>query len=239
MVTDASGLMESRLAQAGFTRVAGADEVGRGALAGPLYAAAVILPCDVNIEGLRDSKQCTKKQRHELAEQIKDVALAYSVVKIRNTTIDRKGLNPSNLRALRKAVTDLDMEPDYALIDCFRLQRMPCPTLGVKKGDAVSTAVAAASILAKVERDAAMARYHRRYPRYGFATNVGYGTRHHWSALKRYGPSPIHRRSFFGVIGFPDEDGVIRPHVARDCDEVPGDQGPRQATSRTTSEENG
>jgi ribonuclease HII len=216
VVADATGLIESRLAEAGFTRVAGADEVGRGALAGPLYAAAVVLPVDAEIPGLRDSKLCTKKQRGELAEQIKDTALSYSVVKVRHSTIDKKGLNPANLRALRTALNDLDVEPQYILVDYFRLKRMPCPTLGVKKGDGVSKAVAAASILAKVERDAAMARYHRRFPRYGFKTNVGYGTRHHWEALKQYGPSPVHRRSFYGVMGFRDEDGVIQPHVARD-----------------------
>lgn len=218
-VAEASGLMEARLAQAGFTRIAGADEVGRGALAGPLFAAAVLLPAEVHIDGLKDSKACTKLQRQRLAEQIKDVALSYCVVRVRHTTIDEKGLNPANLGALRKAIRGLQHEPDYALIDCFRLRRMPCPTLGVKKGDAVSKAVAAASILAKVERDAAMRRYHKRFPDYGFATNVGYGTRHHWNALKELGPSPIHRLSFFGVVGFPGEDGVIRPHVARDLED--------------------
>jgi ribonuclease HII len=215
--------MEARLVEAGFTRVAGADEVGRGALAGPLFAAAVILPPGIDIPGLRDSKMCTRKQREGLAEQIKEEALAYSIVRVRHSTIDEKGLNPSNLRALRKAIGDLEIDPDYVLVDAFRLKRMPCPTLGVIKADAVSKAVAAASILAKVERDAMMRRYHRRYTRYGFATNVGYATRHHWNALKRYGPCPIHRLSFFGVVGFPDEDGVIRPHVARD---LPGE--PRQ-----------
>lgn len=219
MVTDASGLMEERLVAAGFTHVAGADEVGRGALAGPLFAGAVVLPPDTEIPGLRDSKQCTRKQREELAEQIKQVALAYSVVRVRHTMIDSKGLNPANLAALRRAIRELDVDPEYVLVDAFRLKRLPCPSLGVKKADAVSTNVAAASILAKVERDAMMRRYHRRFPRYGFATNVGYGTRHHWAAIKRYGPSPIHRLSFFGVTGFPDENGVIRPHVARDLDE--------------------
>lgn len=218
-MADAKGLMESRLAEAGFTRVAGADEVGRGALAGPLYAAAVVLPADTELEGLRDSKACTKLQRQRLAEQIKEVAVSYCVVKVRHSTIDERGLNPANLHALRRAIKGLEVAPDYALIDCFRLRRMPCPSLGVKKGDAVSKAVAAASILAKVERDAAMRRYHARFPDYGFATNVGYGTRHHWNALQRVGPSPIHRLSFFGVVGFPDQDGVIRPHAARDLEE--------------------
>lgn len=216
MVEDASGLMERRLHAAGYEYVAGADEVGRGSLAGPLYAAAVILPPDVDIPGLRDSKMCTKKQRERLAGEIKDAAVAYSIVKVTHSAIDQKGLNPSNLKALRRAITSLDVSPEYALVDCFRLKRMPCPSLGVKKADAVSKSVAAASIIAKVERDAAMRRYHRRFPKYGFATNAGYGTRAHWNALIEYGPSPVHRLSFYGVTGFFDENGVVRPHKARD-----------------------
>lgn len=215
------GLMEERLTAAGFGRIAGADEVGRGALAGPLFAAAVILPPDVHLEGLKDSKMCTRRQREQLAERIEEVALAISVVRVQHDRIDRRGLQPCNLEALRRALRRLAVEPDYVLIDRFRLRRLPYPSLGVKKADAVARSVAAASIIAKVRRDAAMRRYHRRHPQYGFASNAGYGTAHHWAALKRFGPSPIHRRSFFGVLGFPGEDGVIRPHQARDWDEVP------------------
>ena len=216
MTEDATGLMETRLNAVGFERVAGADEVGRGALAGPLVAAAVVLPPDIEIPGLRDSKKCTKLQRERLAAQIEDVALAISVVRVHHTSIDKMGLQKCNLKALGKALRSLGVDPDYILVDCFNLKRLPCPSLGVKKGDAVSKNVAAASIVAKVTRDAAMRRYHKKHPQYGFASNVGYGTRHHWRALQRYGPSPVHRRSFFGVVGFPDEDGVIRPHEARD-----------------------
>ncbi len=217
---DATGVMEARLADAGFSRVAGADEVGRGALAGPLFAAAVVMPADVEIEGLRDSKMCTRLQRERLAEQIKEAALAYSVVRVHHTKIDRVGLQRSNLQALRRAITSLEVEPEYVLVDCFKMKRLSWPTLGVKKADAVSKCVAAASILAKVERDAAMRRYHRKHPQYGFASNVGYGTRAHWKALQAFGPSPVHRLSFFGVVGFPDEDGVIQPHQARNLNEV-------------------
>ncbi|MFP5299072.1 MAG: ribonuclease HII [Actinomycetota bacterium] len=210
--------METRLASAGFELVAGCDEVGRGALAGPLVAAAVVLPPDVHIDGLRDSKQCTKLQRERLAETIHEVALSVSIVHAPHSSIDKIGLQKANLQALRRALKGLEVAPEYILVDCFRLQRLPCPSLGVKKGDAVSRNVAAASIVAKVHRDAVMKRYHRRYTRYGFARNAGYGTRHHWNALKQYGPSPIHRMSFFGVYGFPDADGVIRPHLARDLE---------------------
>ena len=214
--SDALGLMERRLYDAGFTHVAGADEVGRGALAGPLVAAAVILPPDNTIEGIRDSKLCTRLQRERLAEQIKQEAVAWSVVRVRHDRIDRDGLQRCNLQALRRALKALERTPDYALLDCFKLRRLPYPNLGVKKADYVSRTVAAASIIAKVTRDAAMRRYSKRFPGYGFRTNVGYGTRAHWIALKENGPCEIHRKSFFGVVGFPDEHGVIRPHQARE-----------------------
>jgi len=213
---DALGLMERRLYDAGFTHVAGADEVGRGALAGPLVASAVILPPDTTIEGIKDSKLCTRLQRERLAAQIKEEAVAWSVVRVRHDRIDRDGLQRCNLQALRRALKALDSTPDYALLDCFKLRRLPYPNLGVKKADYVSRTVAAASIIAKVTRDASMRRYAKRYPDYGFGTNVGYGTRAHWNALQRHGPCEIHRKSFFGVVGFPDEDGVIRPHQARE-----------------------
>lgn len=216
MPGDALGLLERRLGEAGFGRIAGADEVGRGALAGPLFAAAVVLPCDLEIRGLRDSKLCTRPQRERLAQEIRKRALACAVVRVRHDRIDREGLQRCNLQALRRALKYLDVEPDYVLIDCFRLARLKYPSLAVKRGDYVSRAVAAASILAKVERDASMRRYHRRFPQYGFATNVGYGTRAHWRALQRHGPSEIHRRSYYGVLGFRDSSGVFRPHPARD-----------------------
>ena len=230
MVMDATGLLEARLAGAGFERVAGADEVGRGALAGPLMAAAVILPPGTCIEGLRDSKMCTALQRQRLAQRIEEVAISYCVVRVSPEKIDRTGLQRCNLEALRRALKGLGEEPDYVLVDAFRLRRASWPTLGVKKADAVSTNVAAASILAKVARDRSMRRYHRRHPEYGFATNVGYGTREHWRALQQYGPCPIHRRSFYGVEGFVDADGVFRPHLARDLDEEFDDDQEQEET---------
>ena len=224
MTSDAVGLMEARLAEAGFSKVAGADEVGRGALAGPLIAAAVILPPGCEIDGLRDSKMCTRLQRERLAAEIRDRAVALAIVRVHHSKIDRVGLQRSNLDALRRAVKGLETTPDYVIFDCFRIKRLPFPSLGVKKGDAVSKNVAAASIVAKVHRDAIMKRYHRRHPQYGFATNVGYGTREHWNALIEHGPSPVHRLSFFGVVGFPDEQGVVKPHKARDLSEPPAPQ---------------
>ena len=216
------GRLEERLHEAGFGRVAGCDEVGRGALAGPLVAAAVILPPDAQIEGIRDSKMCTRLQRERLAEQIKEHALAYAIVKVRPDRIDRDGLQRCNLQALRTALRKLDTVPDYVLVDAFRMKRMSWPTLAVKKADVVSRNVAAASIIAKVHRDRLMRRAHKRYPQFGFDTNVGYATRSHWMALKEHGPSEIHRRSFFGVLGFY-EDGVFRPHGARNWEGVAGE----------------
>lgn len=216
MSADAAGLLETRLASAGFEHVAGADEVGRGALAGPLVAAAVILPPDSDLPGLRDSKLCTRAQRERLAEEIKRTAVSVSVVRVRNERIDRRGLHRCNLEALRRALKGLTVAPDYVLLDAFCMRRMPWPGLAVKKADVVSKSVAAASIVAKVHRDAAMRRYHRRWPEYGFRTNVGYGTREHWQALDRLGPCSIHRLSFYGVGGWDDDRGVPDGFEARD-----------------------
>ena len=216
MTDDASGILEARLADAGFTHVAGADEVGRGALAGPLVAAAVILPEGASIPGLKDSKMCTRLQREQLARQIHEIAVSVSIVRVRPDRIDRVGLQRCNLQALRKALKGLDVTPDYVLLDAFRMKRLRWPGLAVKKADVVSKNVAAASIVAKVHRDAAMRRYHRKHPQYGFASNVGYGTSEHWAALKRHGPCAIHRLSFYGVTGFPEENGDPSALEARD-----------------------
>ena len=219
MVLEACGLLETRLAEAGFVHVAGTDEVGRGALAGPLVAAAVILPADTELPGLRDSKLCTRRQREQLADRIRELAVAISVTRVRPEKIDQEGLQRCNLRALRRAVKGLAVTPDYVLVDAFRLRRMRVPALGVKKADAVSKNVAAASIIAKVHRDAAMRRYHRRWPQYGFRSNVGYGTREHWDALNRHGPCEIHRRTFYGVMGFLPQTAPHWTGMARDWDD--------------------
>lgn len=224
MAAASPGRLEARLNQVGFKRVAGADEVGRGALAGPLIAAAVILPPDTHIEGLKDSKLCTRLQRERIAAEVREVAIAVSIVRVRPDRIDREGLHRCNLKALRKALNGLQVAPDFVLLDAFRMSRLSWPGIAVKKADVVSKNVAAASIVAKVHRDAIMQRYHRKYKGYGFETNVGYGTPEHWAALKRLGPSDIHRRSFFGVTGFPDEDGVIHPHLARDLEDHPREE---------------
>jgi ribonuclease HII len=221
MVADATGLLETRLFAAGFERVAGVDEVGRGALAGPLVAAAVVLPEGADLPGLRDSKMCTRAQRERLAEAIHEIAIAVAIVRVRPDRIDRMGLQRCNLDAFRRALRGLAVAPDYVLLDGFRLKRLATPALAVKKADAVSKNVAAASIVAKVHRDAAMRRYHRRWPMYNFNDNVGYGTSEHWSALRRFGPCPIHRRSFYGVTGFFEDGGFVEHGTARHLLEEP------------------
>ncbi|MGZ8566207.1 MAG: ribonuclease HII [Actinomycetota bacterium] len=189
---------EAELRRQGFVRIAGADEVGRGALAGPLVAAAVILPEGFDRTGIRDSKLLTPDQREEQYARI-TASCVHTVRKIEPAVIDERGLHRSNLALLRRCVRALDEIPDYVLTDGFPVSRMPCPSLGVKKGDMVAASIAAASIVAKVTRDRIMRRLHRRYPDFGFRDNKGYGTPEHWAALDRLGPTPVHRLSFAGV----------------------------------------
>lgn len=190
--------LERELRRQGFVRVAGVDEAGRGALAGPLVAAAVILPEGFDLGGIRDSKQLTARGREAAFARI--IAEAdWAVRRLEPRVIDARGLHRCNLDLLRRAVRALEPAPDYVLADGFPLGALPWPSLGVKKGDAVAVSIAAASILAKVVRDREMRRLHRRYPAYNFAENKGYGTPEHWEALERYGPSPVHRYSFQGV----------------------------------------
>ena len=190
---------ERRLHRAGFTVVAGVDEAGRGALAGPLVAAAVVLPPGFDPEGLEDSKLLTPLQRRRMFARLREEAVAVAVCRAMPRRIDRAGLHRTNLRLLRRALARLPVDPQYVLTDGFPLAGLRVPSLGIRKGDMVTASVAAASVVAKVTRDAIMDRYHRRFPQYGFDTNRGYGTARHWRALERFGPSPIHRFSFRGV----------------------------------------
>jgi ribonuclease HII len=190
---------ERRLRARGFRLIAGADEAGRGALAGPLVAAAVILPDGFDLAGINDSKVLTALQRERAFERIRAQAVAVAVCRVMPGRIDRRGLHKSNLFLLRRVFRELPVPPDFVLSDGFPLRGLRLPHLSIKKGDAETASVAAASIVAKVTRDRMMDRYHRRFPDYGFDTNRGYGTSAHWKALERVGPSPIHRRSFKGV----------------------------------------
>jgi ribonuclease HII len=195
----ATALFEDRLRDAGFGRVAGVDEAGRGALAGPLVAAAVVLPRDCPVEGLADSKLLTPQRRNQLAAEIQRHALAVSVVRVGPDTIDRSGLQRANIALLAKALRELPGGYDYAIADGFPLPQMPAPVLGMRKGDQVAACVAAASIIAKVTRDKIMVGAARRYRGYGFQRHKGYGTDEHWAALRALGPSSYHRHSFTGV----------------------------------------
>jgi ribonuclease HII len=190
---------ERGLREQGFRLIAGVDEAGRGALAGPLVAAAVILPDWFDLEGVNDSKLLTAPQREEAYARIVRDAVAWSVCRCMPRRIDHRGLQRTNVWLLRRCVTTLAVQPDYVLTDGFPVRRLSVPNLSIKKGDAVTASVAAASIVAKVSRDKMMDRYHRRFPTYGFDHNRGYGTKGHRDALFRYGPSPIHRYSFKGL----------------------------------------
>jgi ribonuclease HII len=190
---------ERRLHAQGFALVAGVDEAGRGALAGPLVAAAVILPEDFEVEGLADSKVLTPQQRDEWFARIRAGALSIGVCRAFPTRIDHRGLHVSNLFLLRRAIRTLDVLPEFVLTDGFPLRGVRLPQLSIKKGDAVTASVAAASVVAKVTRDRMMGRYHRRYPQYGFDRHKGYGTASHRAAIAEFGPSPIHRMSFKGM----------------------------------------
>ena len=190
---------ERLLHEQGFLLVAGVDEAGRGALAGPLVAAAAILPQGFGCDGLRDSKELTPIQREEWYERITRTAVSWSVVRAYPSRIDHRGLHRTNVWLLRRAIVALDVRPDFVISDGFAVRGRIQPSLSVKKGDATCASVAAASIIAKVTRDHTMDRYHRRFPQYGFDHNRGYGTGGHRAAIARYGPTPIHRMSFRGM----------------------------------------
>lgn len=193
--------METVLARAGFSIVAGADEAGRGACAGPLTAAACILPAGRRgqIEGLADSKLLTEPTRERLYDEIVKRAVAWRVVSIEADVIDSIGLHVANLQAMRRAVRSLQVEPSYTLTDGFPVDGLGVPALAVWKGDRVSSSIAAASILAKVTRDRRMRTLATQYPAYGFDVHKGYSTAMHEQALAEHGPSPQHRLRYANV----------------------------------------
>jgi ribonuclease HII len=188
---------ESATAQ-GFTAIAGIDEVGRGPLAGPVVAAAVILPENKKIIGLNDSKKLSLKKREELYEEIYQKARAVSVAEVSASEIDRINIYQASKNAMKEAVAGLEITPDYLLIDAMELE-VPIAQEKLIKGDARSVSIAAASIIAKVTRDRLMEKYDQMYPGYGFKNNAGYGTKEHLDGLTRLGVTPIHRRSFSPV----------------------------------------
>jgi ribonuclease HII len=192
---------ERVLARAGFSPVAGIDEAGRGACAGPLVVAAVALDARIRAEeiGLADSKALTAKARERCYQQILSITLGWHVVVIESADIDRYGLHRCNVAGMRRALAGLDAAPGYVLTDGFPVPGLAVPALAMWKGDQVAASVAAASIVAKVTRDRLMRALHRQYPVYGFARHKGYSTPAHMSALAKHGPCPQHRRSFVNV----------------------------------------
>ncbi|MGH3440954.1 MAG: ribonuclease HII [Nitriliruptorales bacterium] len=194
-----TGDYETTLVEQGFELVAGADEAGRGALAGPLVAAAVILPPDWVPDGLNDSKLVPPTVRERLHDEILENAVSVGVYRVTHRRLDSIGLQRANLAALRGALNKLEPSPEFVLLDGFRLKRLPVPALRIVKGDQVCTSVAAASIIAKVTRDRIMRRAHRRYPGYGFASNKGYRAPEHLEGLRQLGPCELHRRCFAPV----------------------------------------
>ena len=182
--------------QSGYKQIAGVDEAGRGALAGPVIAAAVILPIDCSLEGLNDSKQLSPKQRDRLRDEIHRVAVAVGVGAIDNQVIDRLNIHNATLLAMQEAVEKLTPQPDYLLVDGLYLPQIDISGEAIPKGDSRSYSIAAASILAKTTRDKLMIALDSTYPNYGFLKHKGYPTSQHRQAIAEFGASDIHRHTF-------------------------------------------
>lgn len=192
------GMFRYERENASYQAICGVDEVGRGPLAGPVVAGAVILPKDCSIYYLNDSKQLSEKKREELYDRIMEEAVAVSLGEADHLRIDEINILQADYEAMRKAIGGLDVMPDLLLNDAVTIPMVTIPQIPIIKGDTKSASIAAASIVAKVTRDRMMVEYDRLYPEYGFASNKGYGSAAHIAAIKKYGPCPIHRRSFIG-----------------------------------------
>ena len=179
-----------------FHYICGIDEVGRGPLAGPVCAGAVILPKDCDILYINDSKQLSAKKRNELYDIITSQAVAFKTAYESNEVIDDINILRATYKAMQTAINNLSIKPDILLNDAVTIPDIRIKQIGIIKGDARSASIAAASIVAKVERDRLMEKYDEIYPEYGFASNKGYGSKEHIAALKKYGPCPIHRTTF-------------------------------------------
>lgn len=189
-------LFETEARRCGYRLVAGLDEAGRGPLAGPVVAAAVILPCRCRLAGLNDSKQLTATERERLYEEIRQRAVGVGVGQASEREIDAMNILEATRLAMGRAIQALPSAPDYLLLDAIELPAIPFPQRAIIKGDTLSVSIAAASIVAKVTRDRLMDGYHRQYPQYNFQAHKGYGTAEHLRMLAAYGPCEIHRRSF-------------------------------------------
>lgn len=196
---------ERGLWEAGYDLIAGIDEVGRGPLAGPVVAAAVILPKECKIEGVNDSKKLSAKKREELYDIILEKAVSYGIGVVSNERIDEINILQATYEAMREALSQLKPKADYILADAVTIPMVSTPQRGIIKGDAKSMSIGAASIVAKVYRDRMMEAYEEVYPGYGFASNKGYGAAEHLEGIKKQGITPIHRRTF--VKNFLPQDG--------------------------------
>jgi len=186
--------------EAGYTAVCGCDEAGRGPLCGPVVAAAVILPQNLIIDGLDDSKKLTEKKREKLFDIIKDVAIAYAIAEATPEEIDEVNILNASMLAMQRAIKALPVKADFALIDGNCSRGFDIPTETVVKGDSKSYSIAAASILAKVTRDRGCIELDKEYPMYNIAKHKGYPTKEHMEAVRKYGPAPIHRKSFLKFL---------------------------------------
>ena len=193
-------LYEKEAAQKGYSAVCGIDEAGRGPLAGPVFAAAVILPAEVEMPGLNDSKKLKAKKREALLPLIQEKAVSWSVAFATESEIDEINILQATYLAMRRACEGLSVPADYALVDGNRMPPLSMPGETIVKGDGLSASIAAASVLAKVSRDRLMLELDSLYPEYQFAKHKGYGTALHVDLLRKYGPCPIHRRSFLTKI---------------------------------------
>ena len=192
----------------GFRLIAGLDEAGRGPLAGPVVAAAVILPRRGSFKGLRDSKLLTESQREQLFDEIASRALGWSVGMATEKEIDRLNILEATRVAFTRAIQDLSPQPDYLLLDAVQLARIPIPQRAIIKGDRLSVSIAAASVMAKVSRDRLMLKYHDQYPQYQFHIHKGYPTPGHLKALAQFGPCACHRQSYRPVKSSCREDST-------------------------------
>ena len=192
--------IENEYREKGFNIICGVDEAGRGPLAGPVYAAAVILPSDCVIEGLNDSKKLTEKKREALFDEIKEKALAYGIASADEKEIDEINILNATFLAMKRAIASLSVRPDLALIDGNQKPHTDIEEVTVIKGDAKSMSIAAASVLAKVSRDRFMLEMTEKYPQYEFARHKGYGTKLHYEKIAQYGVCDIHRRTFLKKI---------------------------------------
>ena len=190
---------EKTAREAGFGLIAGVDEVGRGPLAGPVAAAAVILPEGITLQGIKDSKEMTEKAREAAFSVISQKALAISVGVVSHSFIDEFNILKASLEAMKRAVLSLGPSAEYLLVDGIHGVPVPIPQRCLRKGDRRCLSISTASVVAKVYRDRIMRSYHRLFPEYGFRENKGYGTQRHLKALRRHGPCPIHRSTFRGV----------------------------------------